>query len=79
MSIFTRIKNLENNVAALMSRDMNARIDAAKLDAKAANATANGYKEDIKSAERAALDNQLALGEFLTDVLPELLGGDEND
>lgn len=79
MNIFTRIKNLERNVSALMSRDTNARIDAAKLEAKAATTTANGFKADIENAERNSLDVQLALEEVLTDVLPELLGGEKHD
>ena len=79
MNIFTRVKNLEKNFAALMSRDTNAKIDAAKLEAKAATTTANGFKSDIENAERNSLDVQLALEEVLTDVLPELLGGEKHD
>ena len=79
MNIFTRIKNLERNVSALMSRDTNARIDAAKLEAKAATTTVNGFKAEIENAERNSLDVQLALEEVLTDVLPELLGGEKHD
>lgn len=76
-SLEVRIENLEKQVQAIATRNFNARIDSMTADLADSKSASQNVMTQYDSIKNDLLNQNLAFEALMTELLPELTGGED--